>query len=372
MDFLKTFIIAGNEIWRYLVVFLIILISFSIGRLVRYFLETRGEKLKEEPHREALGIICMLVGKPVVLFLFAGGLYFSFLFLKLTPELEGTAYSVTRIVFILSMAYLIYRLADVIDFFLGKWTAKSRSKIDDMLVPMFRKSIRVTIVIIVALMIAESVSGKPISTLLAGLGIGGLAFALAAQDSIKNLFGSIIILADKPFEIGDRIVIDGFDGPVEEVGFRSTKIRTLEGHLITIPNSRVANITVQNIGKRPFIRRVSDITITYDTPPEKVKRAIEIIKEILDKHEGMNPERPPRVYFTNFNDTSLNIKMIYWYHPPNYWNFQAFNQKVNLEIFQRFNEEGIEFAFPTQTIYLANDDKRQLALKLLNDSTKID
>lgn len=372
MEFLYQFKIAGNEIWRFLFVFLVILISLVAGRLTRFFLEKKAKHLEAEPGRELLGLILSLVGKPMVLLFFTAGLHVSLLFLKLTPEVEKMGNAVTRILFIIAFSYLIYRLVDIVDYLLGKWTAKTHSKIDDMLVPMFRKSIRVTIVIIVCLMVAESISGKPISTLIAGLGIGGLAFALAAQDSIKNLFGSVVILADKPFEIGDRVDIEGYDGPVEEVGFRSTKIRTLEGHLVTLPNSTVANTTVKNIGKRPFIRRVSDITITYDTPPEKVEKAIQIIKEILDSHEGMHPERPPRVYFTDFNDVSLNIKMIYWFSPPNYWEFQAFNNMVNMEILKRFNEEGIEFAFPTQTIYLANDDKRQLALKMLNDSTKID
>lgn len=372
MGFLTDFTIAGNEIWRYIIVFFVILISLLAGRLVRYFLEERSEKLKEDPNREFLSLVLSLAGKPLVLLFFAAGFHVSFLFLEISPEVEKTVNAVTRILFILAVAYLIYRLVDLIDFFLNKWTAKTRSRLDDMMVPMIRKSLRITIVIIVGLMVAESISGKPITTLLAGLGIGGLAVALAAQDSIKNFFGSIIILADKPFEVGDRIQIEGHDGPVEEVGFRSTKIRTLQGHLITVPNSVVANTTIQNIGKRPYIRRLSNITITYDTPQDKVKRAIEIIQEILDNHEGMNPERPARVYFNEFNDASLNIIMIYWYHPPRYWDFLAFNQKVNLEIFRRFNEEGIDFAFPTQTIYLANDDKRQLALKMLNDSTKID
>lgn len=372
MEFTKTFMIAGNEIWRYIVIFLVILISFSIGRLIRYILESKAEKLKEVPNQEFLSLLLNLLGKPLVLLFFAAGFHVSFLFLKLSSEVQKTVEAVTRILFILALAYLVYHLVDIIEYFLNKLTGKSKSKLDDMMVPIIRKSLRVTIVIIVGLMIAESVSGKPITTLLAGLGIGGLAVALAAQDSIKNFFGSIVILADKPFEVGDRVVIEDHDGPVEEVGFRSTKIRTLEGHLVTIPNSVVANRTVKNIGKRPFIRRLSNITITYDTPPDKVERAIEIIKEILDNHEGMNTERPPRVYFNEFNDTSLNIIMIYWYHPPNYWDFLAFNHKVNQEILRRLNEEGIDFAFPTQTIYLANDDKRQLALKMLNDSTKID
>jgi len=195
--------------------------------------------------------------------------------------------------------------------------------------------------------------------------------ALAGQDMIRNFFGSVMILLDKPFQVGDRVVIGGHDGPVEEVGFRSTKIRTLEGHLVTVPNAEAANTIVQNIGRRPYIRRLSNITITYDTPPEKVRRALEIVKELLANHEGMDEEFPPRVFFNEFNDCSLNILMLYWYHPPDYWAFLEFNEKVNMEILERFNAEGIDFAFPTQTVYLANDEKRQLALRMLEQGTDI-
>jgi MscS family membrane protein len=157
---------------------------------------------------------------------------------------------------------------------------------------------------------------------------------------------------------------------VEEVGFRSTKIRTLAGHLVTVPNDKAATSVVENIGRRPYIRRLFNVTITYDTPPDKVERAIKIIEEILANHEGMHPDFPPRVFFSDFNDASLNILVIYWYHPPEYWEFLAFSQKVNMRILRAFNEEGIEFAFPTQTIYLANDERRQLALKMLGEDLK--
>lgn len=145
-----------------------------------------------------------------------------------------------------------------------------------------------------------------------------------------------------------------------------TRIRTLDGHLVTIPNGELANKTIQNIGKRPYIRRIMNITITYDTPPEKVRRAVEIVKEILADHEGMKPEMPPRVFFNDFNDASLNIFAIYWYHPPDWWAFCAFGERVNHELLQRFNDEKIDFAFPTQTLHLAGDPNRPLTVGIQN------
>jgi MscS family membrane protein len=242
---------------------------------------------------------------------------------------------------------------DVVDKGLLKFTTRTSSKMDDMLAPLVRKSLRVTIVVLALIQIATSLSDKPVTSLLAGLGVGGLAVALAAQDTLKNFFGSLVIFSDKPFDMGDRVIVDGHDGTVAEVGFRSTRIRTLEGNLVTIPNGELANKTILNIGKRPHIRRIMDIGLTYSTPPEKISRAVEIITEILDNHEGMKEEFPPRVYFNAYKDYSLNIFVIYWYHPPNYWDYMAFSEKLNLEILRRFNAEGIEFAFPTQTVHLS-------------------
>jgi len=235
---------------------------------------------------------------------------------------------------------------------------KTASKMDDMLAPILSKSLRATVIVLALVQIAQILSGKEITSILAGLGIGGLAVALAAQDTLKNLFGSMVLLADKPFEIGDRINVDGHDGPVEAVGLRSTRIRTLDGHLVTIPNGELANKPIWNIAKRPYIRRLFNITITYDTPPEKVEEAKTILEGILENHEGLNPDFPPRVYFKDFNDASLGFLCLYWYHPPAYWDYLKYSEQVNLQILDRFNKAGIDFAFPTQTLHLAGDSKR--------------
>jgi len=226
----------------------------------------------------------------------------------------------------------------------------------------------VVVIVIGAIYLLRAFSGKPLSALLAGLGIGGLAVALAAQDTLKNFFGSIMIMLDKPFNVGQRVLVEGIDGVVENIGFRSTRVRTPTGHLVTVPNEKMATNSVENIGRRPSIRRLTNITITYDTPPAKVERALEIIREILDNHEGMNPDFPPRVYFNEFNDTSLNIIMIYWFFPADYWVYMAFTEKVNLKIMRAFEKEGIEFAFPTSTTYLAHDERRPLHISLSSDA----
>lgn len=206
--------------------------------------------------------------------------------------------------------------------------------------------------------------GVPLTTLLAGAGVGGLALALAAQDMLKNFFGSLMIVLDKPFRVGERIVTQGYDGVVEEIGLRSTKLRLLTGHLATIPNERMARSDIENIGRRPHIRRIADLSLRLDTPPDKVERAMEIVGRVLQQHEGMKPDFPPRVFFNGFERDSLNLRVIYWYHPPQYWDFVAFSQRVNLQIMRHFEAEGIRLALPASTAFVAQDGQHPLELKV--------
>jgi len=253
--------------------------------------------------------------------------------------------------------------------------------------------------------------GVSLVPLLTGVGIGGLAIALAARPTIENIIGSFMIFLDKPYQVGQRVNVLGQDGTVESIGLRSTKIRLLTGHLTSIPNEKMAAVEVENIGRRPHIRRRFDITVTYDTPPDKIDRAIEILREILavpetqyeetshataepvdetgtekkpettantqalpslaadgegiEKYDHPNmainqEDFPPRVSFNEFNADSLNILVIYWYHPPVYWDYLDHATWINLQIKERFNAEGIDFAFPTQTLHLAGDENRPL------------
>lgn len=198
--------------------------------------------------------------------------------------------------------------------------------------------------------------GIPLTTLVAGAGVGGLALALAAQDTLKNVLGSMMIILDKPYKVGERIVVEGHDGIVEEIGLRSTKIRLLTGHQTSIPNEHMARCDVENVGRRPYIRRTATIEIPSDAPVDKVKRAVEIARSTLENHEGMNEEYPPRVFLRDINESSIGIFLSYWYHPPAYWDYLAFTESVNLQIMERFEDEGIPFASPALTVHMDESD----------------
>ena len=271
----------------------------------------------------------------------------------MVPAVEMIAETIIRMLAVLLVAYAFYALVDVIDRWMQVVSERTESKLDDMLRPLVRTSLRTTIVILGLVQVATILSDKPMTSVIAGLGVGGLAIGLASQDMVKNFFGSVMIFSDHPFEMGDYIEAGGHSGTVESVGFRSTRIRTSDGHVICIPNGTLANMSIKNISSRLFLKRNFGLGLTYDTSPEKVQQAIDVVREILDHHEGMNEDNAPRVNFTEFTDSTLNIQVVYWHFPADWTSFRALNDRVNAEILTRFNDEGIEMAFPSQTIYMS-------------------
>ncbi len=359
LEALRNYAIADNAFWRILLFFSAILASLVVGRMIKMWLIKIADREKGREHPLS-AIVLNSLSSPAIVVAFVVGLRIGMTFLIMNESLADWTESIVNVLIVFSIAFIAYRMVDVLTYWLKKMADDSGSHMDGMLVPLVRTSLRITIWVLGLLQAATVLSDKPLTSVLAGLGVGGVALALAAQDTIKNFFGSLVLFADKPFELGERITVDGLDGTIEQVGFRSTRMRTLEGHLVTIPNGELANKSIINITKRPNIRRIMNITITYDTPPEKVAEAVAIVKDIIDNHEGMNPDLPPKVVFNEMNAASLNIFAIYWYHPADWWAYQYFNERTLMEIFRRFNAAGIDFAFPTQTLHLAGDAKRPL------------
>lgn len=367
IDWLKIInyeLVKGNSVWRFGAVLLVVLLTMAIARIVQFIIHTYSVRLKNKAGTNVVTLISEALSKPAYVMIIAVGAKlckFPLFFddqTGLKSSISDGWDKVTYIIISISFAYALYRFVDVIEYYLNKLVSKTETKLDDMLVPVVRKSLRITIAIIATLVITESILGaERITSLLLGAGVGGIAIALAAKDTVANFFGSVTIFADRPFQIDEMIKIDQYVGPVEEVGFRSTRIRTLQGHLITVPNSVVANSIVENIGRRPFIRRTANITITYDSELAGAKKAVELIKKILAEISEINTDskKPPRVYFSDFNDCSLNIYMSYWVKPPDYWLYQEVNERINMQIMKAFEAEKIEFAFPTQTLYLKKD-----------------
>lgn len=229
------------------------------------------------------------------------------------------------------------------------WKHQSDGHANKMM-PIIKRTILV-IVWIIGIVMALSNVGVNISALLGTLGIGGIAFALAAQDTVKNIFGAFTILTDKPFSIGDTIRVDNFEGTVVDVGVRSTKVMNYDKRIITFPNYKITDASIINISSEPMRRVVLNLGLTYDTTPEKMKEALQLLKAIPKRVENVssNPSDITAV-FTEYTDSALGIMYIYFIEKQG--DILGVTSDMNMEILDSFNKAGLVFAFPTRTVYI--------------------
>jgi len=272
-------------------------------------------------------------------------------------DVQGFVRGLFRTIMIIIVAWALYRAVRVVTVMLERLTAKTESNLDDQLVPFAEKFLKATVIVLAVVMVVRE-WGYDISGLLAGLGLGGLAFALAAKDMLANVFGSVMILTDRPFAIGDWIKTPQVEGTVEEIGFRSTKVRTFANSLVAVPNSIIASNTVEN-WSRMHKRRISyKLGVTYGTTVAQMREAVERIKDVISEHPGIRQDFW-LVYFTDFNDSSLDI-MIYCFTETTVWGeYLAVRQDLNLKIFAILEEIGVQVAFPSQSIYMENDEPNE-------------
>jgi MscS family membrane protein len=248
--------------------------------------------------------------------------------------------------------FVVFRLVDVFALYLEKLAGKSDSNLENNVVPLIRKVLRVFVIIIGVLVILQSI-GVNITALLAGISIGGLALALAAQDTLKNLFGSLMIFIDKPFSVGHWITSGDIDGTVEEVGFRSTRVRTFRNSLTYVPNGKLADSTIDNHGLRKYRRLKMHIALTYDTPPDLIEVFVEGLRKIVDRH----PNTRKDFYIIEFNemgDFALKILFYIFFAVPTWPEELKARHEVLIEIVRLAEKLGVRFAFPTQTLHMEN------------------
>ncbi len=349
--------------WQWLLLLAAIFLGTLVAWIAAAGLSHVARRFKQRDWPGWAHVVEDLIG-PVKLALLTVGLALGLAPLSMSPTLQ--AFWVKALLLLSSVAVFWYafNLVSVVEVVLRRVTAMTESTLDDQLVPMIRKALRVALVVVAVVFVVDSVFQRDIFAVLAALGVLGLPLGFAAQDTLKNLFGAIIILFNRPFQVGERILYAGYDGVIEEIGFQTVRVRTLTGHLVTIPNCKIASDAVENVARRPSIRRTMNVTITYDTTREKIEQAVQILRDILEEdgiREPIHPvingaEYPPRVYFNDYNAESLNVLVLYWYAPPAYWDYLEHAQKLNLRIFEEFEKAGIEFAFPTQTLYVKKDD----------------
>lgn len=249
---------------------------------------------------------------------------------------------------------LLYYAVDGLTSVFAHMAAKTDSTYDDQLVPFASKALKVLIIVLGILIVIQSF-GLNVMSLLAGLGLGGLALALAAQDTAANLFGSITILIDHPFKIGDWVKVKDMEGTVEEIGFRSTRVRTFYNSVITIPNALMAKETIDNMGVRPARRVRQVLGIAYETTPQKVIEFCENVRYMIKQYPKVNPDSVV-VNFNNYNASSLDVLVIFHLLVATGAEELEIQQNVFLEILKLASELGVQFAYPTQTVYYKNSN----------------
>lgn len=347
----RGFQFMGLYLWQLIGIFLLILVSFLFHKLLTFVFNRLLYKGAHQMGYDKLVRPYLLpVAKPLSLFVV------FLLIMALYPVLQLPArtsfylgYGFRAILPFFGML-VFYKLVNVFGLYLEKLAGRNETSLDNHVVPLIKKVLKVFVVIVGGLFILQNLDVN-ITALLAGLSIGGLALALAAQDTLKNLFGSLMIFIDKPFSVGHWITSGDIDGTVEEVGFRSTRVRSFRNSLYYVPNGKLADATIDNHGLRQYRRFFMHIAITYDTPPDLIEVFVVGLRRIVEDH----PQTRKDFYIIEFNemgDFSLKIMFYVFFAVPTWGEELRARHEVLIEIVRLAEKLGVRFAFPTQTLHM--------------------
>ncbi|MFQ5355489.1 MAG: mechanosensitive ion channel family protein [Mariprofundaceae bacterium] len=343
---------------RWLFSSLILFVAIVAQKIVLKTFHILTQKLADRTATELDNLLLEAAEKPASWLIFIIGIIATVHILnppiEIFPMLD-LADQLGRIISISLGIWFLWRLTDGLAVYFKARAAKTETSLDDQLVPFIAKTLKIFIVITGVLVVAQNL-GYSITGLIASLGIGGIAIAMAAKDTIANIFGSIMILIDRPFTVGDWIKTSEFEGVVEEVGFRSTRIRTFAKTLVNVPNSSLANMVIDNIHAMPKRRIKMRIGITYSTTPARMQAAIEGIEKILCEHPGVDQDFS-LVKFDEFEDCSLSIFLYYFSKSTKWAEYLQVRQEVNLQIMELLESLELEFAFPTRTVHLEQQEQ---------------
>ncbi len=336
-----------NTVGDWAIALLIIVGTLVAAKAMYWLFGKVVKKLTSKTKTKLDDILVDMLEEPIVVIATVIGVLIGTGQLSFPENIEAWIHNVYMVVIALTITWLLARLVDaIIKEYIVPLTQKTEGDFDDQIVPIIRKAIRAAIWIL-GIIIALNNAGYNVGALLAGLGIGGIALAMAAKDTVANFFGGITIFTDKPFIINDRIKINGFDGTITEIGIRSTRLKTLENRIVTIPNSKFTDGMVENVSSEPHRKVVLKLGLVYETTAEKIQNGMKALQAIVDENESL--EENTVISFTEFGDFALGILFIYYIKKDA--DIMGAQTEVNMQIKKRFEELGIEMAFPTQTVY---------------------
>ncbi|MEZ4814910.1 MAG: mechanosensitive ion channel family protein [Bdellovibrionota bacterium] len=354
----------GYRASQWLTLFLIIFTSVLLRNFSKYFLSfirVLVSRTKNKWDDEILEAI----EKPFVWIFLGLVCFFSVHALGFEGMVLKTVTTIAQVLLSFGLVWSLYRLTSVVVEFLLGWASKTDTEIDDHLIPLLSKSLKI-FVLTAGILVSLQNIGVNVYSLVAGLGVGGLAIALAAKDTAANFFGSIMIFLDRPFRVGDWVKFGEYEGTVEAIGFRSTRMRTFYDSQIYVPNSIVANSHVDNMGRRRFRRAVAKLGVTYDTPPQKLEAFLEGIKNIIVANPFTRKDFF-HVVFNEYGNFNLEIMVYFFLKVPGWSEELVQRQNVYVEIYRLAEELGVEFAFPTQTLHIDRGMPKEKKLESIEE-----
>ena len=340
--------------WQWLGLLALILLGVVVDRVLRaawrVLIVQRIGRRQGNRHAESISV----AGRPIGLFT-AGLIWLLALrLLGLPAGAHDLLYGAAAVWTVLAGTWAAWRVVDLVAEIVAAKAQRTHTKFDDILVPLIRRAIKIFIVVIGIIYAAEALS-IPIGPMIASLGIGGLAFAFAAKDTIENFFGSVAVLLDRPFGVGDWIVVDGVEGTVEDLGFRSTRVRTFYNSQVTVPNSTLVRAKVDNYGRRKYRRWRTHLGVQYDTPPDKLIAFTEGIRELVRTHPYTRKDYY-QVWMHQWSASSMDVLLYIFFEVPD-WNTELRErERLFIDIVRLADTLGVQFAFPTQTVHLYQEE----------------
>ncbi len=359
-------VILGNTIKSYAIFFAILffglilkrLVSKYLGRLLFVFFQKLAKEIKVDKFMELLLKPIEFLITIIVLYVAINQLSYPLdvVVFKRTDQKVVFTVKIIEVIdkvflllIILSSFRILLRLMDFVSHVFAYKASLTESKSDDQLVPFLRELSKIVVIIVGVFVVMGMVFNMNIAAIIAGLGIGGIAIALAAQDTLQNLLGSFTIFADKPFVVGDFVHVMGYDAVVEKVGFRSTVVRTVDKTLVIIPNKKMIDGPLENLTLRNLRRVKFSIGLLYGTPPDVLKKICSEIKAYIDERNETNMDT--HVNFDNFGDFALYIQILYYIEIVDYNIYVTIKEEINFKIMDIVLQNGAEFAFPSNTVY---------------------
>ena len=335
-------VIFNNTVLEYLITLGVFVLALAVLKIFKMVLLAKIKKIAKstKTHYDDLAITVIdSVGWP---FYFFFALYFALKFIAVPNIVNSISY---YLLFLAGVYYIVKGLQVLINYGFDKALEKKQ---DPTMINLLKRASKIVLWSIAVIIFLQNL-GYNISTLVAGLGIGGLAVAFAIQNILSDIFASFTIYFDKPFEIGDFIIVGNDMGTIKKIGIKSTRVQTLQGQELIISNKELTSTRINNYKKMEKRRIVFNFGVLYETPAEKLKKIPEIVKGIIDKGEKTELDR---VHFNKFGDFSLNFEVVYYLNSADYNEYMDNQQEINLALKEEFEKEGIEFAYPTQTVYV--------------------